>query len=224
MVRAEADRACLATGSDLVALRFSFPYRGDRLITISFYLKSLRNFLREHGGRACWIVGGRVERPAYLLFKREVFDDVRKLIAEELGKGLILEIEFADPEPLVKKYLNREREVVGYLDLPGGSRLGSPASLLEEESPVDYVNGFWAFGKEEFIRAKECEVRHVKRRDGKEVPALLLKDVVTTLYRRGKPVKEIRCAERFIWLTGVDEDCLRSDEWRELVRRLKIEL
>jgi hypothetical protein len=208
------------TSADLVALRFSFPYRGDRLITIPFYLKTLRNFLREHGGKACWIVGGKIERPAYLLFKREIFDDVRKLIAEELGKGLILELEFADPEPLVKKYLNREREVVGYLDLPEG-RLGSPTSLLED-APVDYVNGFWAFGREEFIRAKECEVRPVRRRDGKEVPMLFLKDVVTTLYRRGRPVKEIRCAERFIWLTGVDEDCLRSDEWRELVRRLKM--
>jgi len=210
------------TSADLVALRFSFPYRGDRLITIPFYLKTLRNFLREHGGKACWIVGGKIERPAYLLFKREIFDDVRKLIAEELGKGLILELEFADPEPLVKKYLNREREVVGYLDLPEG-RLGSPTSLLED-APVDYVNGFWAFGREEFIRAKECEVRPVRRRDGKEVPMLFLKDVVTTLYRRGRPVKEIRCAERFIWLTGVDEDCLRSDEWRELVRRLKMGL
>jgi hypothetical protein len=210
------------TSADLVALRFSFPYRGDRLITIPFYLKTLRNFLREHGGKACWIVGGKIERPAYLLFKREIFDDVRKLIAEELGKGLILELEFADPEPLVKKYLNREREVVGYLDLPEG-RLGSPTSLLED-APVDYVNGFWAFGREEFIRAKECEVRPVRRRDGKEVPMLFLKDVVTTLYRRGRPIKEIRCAERFIWLTGVDEDCLRSDEWRELVRRLKMGL
>jgi len=205
--------------ADIVALRFSFPYRGDRLITIPFYLKSLRNFLKEHKGKVCWIVGGRVERPAYLLFKREIFDDVRKLVAEELGKGLILELEFADPEPLVKKYLNREREVVGYLDLPEG-RLGSPASLLEEEFPVDYVNGFWAFGKEEFIRAKECEIRPVRRRDGKEVPMLFLKDVVTTLYRKGKPIKEIRSAERYVWLVAVDEDCLRG-EWRELVERLR---
>jgi hypothetical protein len=207
--------------SGLVALRFSFPYRGDRLITIPFYLKSLRDFLRKHRGKACWIVGGRIERPAYLLFKREVVEEVRKLIADELGKGLTFVLEAVDPEPLVRKYLNQEREVVGYLDLPEG-RLGSPASLLEEDAPVDYVNGFWAFGREEFIRAKECEVRFVRRRDGKEVPMLFLKDVVTTLYRKGKPVKEIRCAERFIWLTGVDEDSLRSDEWRELVRRLKM--
>ena len=95
-------------------------------------------------------------------------------------------------------------------------------ALLKECFPVDYTNGFWAFGREEFIRAEECEVKPVRRRDGKEVPMLFLKGVVTTLYRKGKPVKEIRCAERFIWLTGVDEDCLRSDEWRELVRRLKM--
>jgi hypothetical protein len=205
--------------SDLVALRFSFPYRGDRLITIPFYLKSLRAFLREHRGKACWIVGGRVERPAYLLFKREVVEEVRRLIADELGRGLTFVLEAVDPEPLVRKYLNREREVVGYLDLPEG-RLGSPASLLEEDAPVDYVSGFWAFGREEFIRAEECEVRPVKRRDGKEVPMLFLKNVVTTLYRGGKPVKEIRSAERFIWLTGIDEDCLRG-KWKEIAKRLK---
>jgi len=183
-------------------------------------LKSLRDFLREHRGKACWIVGGRIERPAYLLFKREVVEEVRRLIAEELGRGLTFVLEAVDPEPLVRKYLSREREVVGYLDLPGGSRLGSPASLLEEDAPVDYVNGFWAFGREEFIRAEECEVRPVKRRDGKEVPMLFLKNVITTIYRGGKPVKEIRSAERFIWITGVDEDCLRG-KWKEIAKRLK---
>jgi hypothetical protein len=205
--------------SDLVALRFSFPYRGDRLITIPFYLKSLRDFLRKHRGKACWIVGGRIERPAYLLFKREVVEEVRRLIADELGRGLTFVLEAVDPEPLVRKYLNREREVVGYLDLPEG-RLGSPASLLEEDAPVDYINGFWAFGREEFIRAEECEVRPVKRRDGKEVPMLFLKNVVTTIYRGGQPVKEIKSAERFIWITAVDEDCLRGD-WKEIVKKLK---
>jgi hypothetical protein len=50
-----------------------------------------------------------------------------------------------------------------------------------------------------------------------------LKDVVTTLYRRGRPVKEIRCGERYVWLVSVDEDSLRSEKWRELVKRLKME-
>jgi len=206
--------------TDVVAIRFYYPKRGDRLETIPFYLKRLREFLRKNRGSACWLVGGRVERPAYLLFKKDKAREVAELIKEQLSSGLSFEMEAVDPRPLIEKYLGREREVVGYLDLPEG-RLGSPASLLEEDAPVDYINGFWAFGREEFIRAEECEVRPVKRRDGKEVPMLFLKDVVTTLYRGGKPVKEIHSEERYVWLVSVDEDSFRSDKWRELARRLK---
>jgi hypothetical protein len=50
---------------------------------------------------------------------------------------------------------------------------------------------------------------------------LFLKNVVTTLYRGGQPVKEIRSGERYIWLVSVDEDSFRSEKWRELARRLK---
>jgi hypothetical protein len=204
---------------EILAIRFFYPKRGDRLETIPFYLKRLRSFLRANRGKACWLIGGKVERPAYLLFKREVAGAVKQLIKDKLSSGLTFEMEFVDPRPLIQKYIGEERYVLGYLDLEG-ARLGTPESLLEEDAPVDYVNGFWAFGREEFIRAEECEVRPVKRRDGKVVPMLFLKDVITTLYRGGKPVKEIRSAERFIWITGVDEDCLRG-KWRELAKRLK---
>jgi hypothetical protein len=60
----------------------------------------------------------------------------------------------------------------------------------------------------------------VKRRDGKEVPMLFLRNVITTLYRGGKPVKEIKSGERYVWLVSVDEDCLRG-KWKEIAKRLK---
>jgi hypothetical protein len=49
---------------------------------------------------------------------------------------------------------------------------------------------------------------------------LFLRNVITTLYRGGKPVKEIKSGERYVWLVSVDEDCLRG-KWKEIAKRLK---
>jgi len=187
------------------------------LETIPFYLKRLRSFLKANRGRACWLIGGKIERPAYLLFKREIVEAVKGLIREKLSSGIAFEMEYVDPSPLIRKYIGKERYVLGYLDLQG-VRLGTPDSLLDEDDPVDYINGFWCFGREEFVQADECEVKLVKRKDGETLPMLHLKNVVTALYRRGEKVKEIRSSERFIWITGVDRDCLRG-KWREFVEK-----
>ena len=206
--------------SGLAAIRFFYPKRGDRLETIPFYVKRLRELLRRRRGKVCWLVGGQVERPAYLLFKKEIAKEVAELIKEQLASGLSFEMEAVDPEPLLRKYLGQERLVVGYLDLPNGQRLGSPESLAGEDFPVDYVGGFWLASGYEFVRAEHAELRHVKRRDGVEAPMIILEDAVVELHQQDGSVKTERHQTYCVWLSGVAEESLRP-EWRELARALK---
>jgi hypothetical protein len=156
----------------------------------------INSFLKKFEGRACWLAdcsSEEVEKggPGYLIFKRELAGEVRKLVKELLSTRR-LKVKVVDVKDVIKRVADPEGIVLGRLEV-GGVELGVP----------DPKRGFWLVSGYEFVRAERGEVKFVKRRDGVVAPMLVLENAVVQVYRDGKVVAELRHPCYAPWLSGV---------------------
>lgn len=166
------------------------PKRGSYLD-----FQRINSFLKEFEGRACWLAdcsGEEVERggPGYLIFKRELAGEVRKLVRELLSTRLRIEV--VDVKDVIERVADPESIVLGRLEV-GGVELGVP----------DPKRGFWLASGYEFVRAEKGEVKFVRRKDGVVAPMLVLENAVVQVYRGGKVIAELRYPCYAPWLSGV---------------------
>lgn len=200
----------------IVAIRFYYPSRDRRFETLPFYLKKLRNFLRKHKGEACWLMGGIIERPAYLIFKKNLASEVAQLIKEELSEGGSFEMETVkDPTSIVMKYAKNERYVVGYLELPEiNIKLGSPETL-KEEIPVNYKEGFMLKSGNYLIQAENARLEIAPRKNSttgetEYAPIIILENAIEKTIKNGKVIGEKHIENYGIWLELIDEKYIKN--------------
>ena len=170
----------------------------------------INSFLKKFEGRACWLAdcsSEEVEKggPGYLIFKRELAGEVRKLVKELLSTRR-LRIEAVDVKDVIERVADPESIVLGRLEV-GGVELGVP----------DPKRGFWLASGYEYVRAEKGELKFVRRRDGVVAPMLVLENAVVQVYRGGKVVAELRYPCYAPWLSGV----LRARLDKDLLPRLR---
>jgi hypothetical protein len=156
----------------------------------------INSFLKKFEGRTCWLAdcsGEEVEKGGggYLIFKRELAGEVKKLVKELLSTRR-LRVEVVDVKDVIKRVADPESIVLGRLEV-GGVELGVP----------DPKRGFWLASGYEYVRAEKGEVKFVRRRDGVVAPMLVLENAVVQVYRDGKVVAELRYPCYAPWLSGV---------------------
>jgi hypothetical protein len=170
----------------------------------------INSFLKKFEGKTCWLAdcsGEEVEKggSGYLIFKRELAGEVRKLV-KELLSTCRLGVEIADVKEVIEKAVDPESIVLGRLEV-GEVELGVP----------DPKRGFWLASGYELVRAEKGEVKFVRRRDGVVAPMLVLENAVVQVYRDGKVVAELRYPCYAPWLSGV----LRARLDKDLLPRLR---
>jgi len=174
--------------SQIRAIRFRYlgkdPNR--RLETLPFYLKTIRKFLWKHRGDVVWLKGGIIERPAYLVFKSHLTDEVKEMLSEELREGGMFKIEPVEkPIEVVKKYAFNLRVAVGWLKLPN-IELGSIETILREEEKEltqKVKEGFW-LTENTFIKADSAQLVIVPGRENRKM--VVLRNAVEMLVRNNK--------------------------------------
>jgi len=170
----------------------------------------INSFLKKFEGKTCWLAdcsGEEVEKggAGYLIFKRELAGEVKKIVKELLSTRR-LRVEVVDLKDVIKRVADPKSIVLGRLEV-GGVELGVP----------DPKRGFWLASGYEYVRAERGEVKFVRRRDGVVAPMLVLENAVVQLYRSGKVVAELRYPCYAPWLSGV----LRARLDKGLLPRLR---
>jgi hypothetical protein len=202
------------TLNSIAAIRFYYPGRDRRFETLPFYLKRIRGFLKRNRGKACWLMGGVIERPAYLLFKKDLAGEVAQLIKEELSEGGKFEMEkVKDPTSIVMKYAKNERYVIGYLELPEiNIKLGSEETLTSERERKileQTRKGFMLKDGYTFIRAEDAELKTAPRRDPQSgetehAPILILKNATVSTVKNGRIIADEHEPTYAVWLSLIE--------------------
>ncbi|MEM1553167.1 MAG: hypothetical protein QXH03_10955 [Candidatus Bathyarchaeia archaeon] len=151
---------------NLMAIRFQYAQgvREDKFETIPFYKNKLRSLLKRNIGRAVWLKGGIIERPAYLIFYETLSEKVKDLLSEPLEYGgYFRSITPANPMEVIEKYARGERIAVGYLKLPSGLEIGSPETVMskEETKILEKVGEGFYLTEYEFVRAEYAEISRI---------------------------------------------------------------
>jgi len=131
------------------ALRFQYKRGGAEhsFETMPFYKKYLRGLLERCNGLICWIKGGIVRRPAYLVFYDELRNTVLRILKEPLEDGGFFTVKLVDPMEVVSEAIAENRVVIGYIKV-GKLELGTPRRMTIDEvmelpyDPNDLTPGY----------------------------------------------------------------------------------
>ena len=129
-----SSRSGLGSEPRVVAIRFTYRQgmSENKFETIPFYVKTLRRFLRRHNGKAVWVKGGIVRRNAYLLFHRELAEEVLKMLLKPLEDMGFFDFEPANPKAVIMEAIRENRRTIGYLKA-GELELGKPFTASIDE-------------------------------------------------------------------------------------------
>jgi len=187
-----------------VLMAWQFKYLGGFVAhsfeTMPFYKETLRGFLRQNLGKIVWLKGALIEQPAYLVFYKELAQEVYDILLQPLQDGgRFGVIPLKNPIPIIRKYSSQTRLCLGYLDLKQNGKLGSVSSVLTPTN-IDYLNGFW-LNKNVFIKADDA---YEKQHEG-ETWVCFLDAIEMQCSRDGKIAFTV--THRELWLH-------KKDAWR----------
>lgn len=129
---------------NLKGIRFTYQH-GDAegsFETLKFYKEFLRGLLRQHWGHIVWLVGGLVEREAYLLYNANIDDVVKEMFDKSLEDKGKFSATYYESDVLLQKFREGTRVVKGRLavepPIEGQIPLYPGERELQLQSPVEH--------------------------------------------------------------------------------------